>query len=43
MKAADFCFAPENAVNEVKRIANRIIESCDNDGVAKYLKQKYEL
>lgn len=43
MKAADFCFAPENAVTEVKRIANRIIESCDNDGVAKYLKQKYEL
>jgi Cof subfamily protein (haloacid dehalogenase superfamily) len=43
MKTADFCFAPENAVIEVKRIANRIIESCDDDGVAKYIKQKYEL
>lgn len=43
MKAADFCFAPKNAVSEVKRIANGIIESCDNDGVAKYIQYKYEL
>jgi Cof subfamily protein (haloacid dehalogenase superfamily) len=43
MRAADFRFAPENAVDEVKKMADKIIESHDRDGVAKYLCQKYML
>jgi 5-amino-6-(5-phospho-D-ribitylamino)uracil phosphatase len=43
MHAADFCFAPENAVDEVKKIANGMIESCDNYGVARFIQQKYDL
>ena len=37
MKMADMSFAPENAVNEAKNVADEIVESCENDGVAKYL------
>lgn len=43
IRTVDYCFASENAINEIKRIASRIIESCDSDGVAEYIKQKYEL
>lgn len=35
---ADKSYAPENAVAEVKNIVNGIIPSCDDDGVAKFLK-----
>ena len=43
MQAADKSYAPENAVNEVKEIATGIIDSCDEDGVAKFIKQKYKI
>jgi len=43
MRAADYRYAPENAVDEVKRLADKIIESHDRDGVAKYLCQKHQL
>lgn len=35
---ADECYAVENAVNELKNIATGIIDSNDNNGVAKWLK-----
>jgi hydroxymethylpyrimidine pyrophosphatase-like HAD family hydrolase len=34
---ADECYAVENAAEELKTIANGVIESNDNDGVAKWL------
>ena len=43
MHVADFSFAPDNAIEEVKRIVTGVIDSCDDDGVAKYMKQKYDL
>jgi len=43
MQAADKSYAPENAVNEVKEMATGIIDSCDEDGVAKFIKQKYKI
>lgn len=36
-EAADECYAVENADEELKRSATAVIESCDNDGVAKFL------
>lgn len=36
-KIADECYAVSNAVDELKEIATSIIESNDNDGVAKWL------
>ena len=36
-KIADECYAVSNAVDELKAIATGIIESNDNDGVAKWL------
>jgi Cof subfamily protein (haloacid dehalogenase superfamily) len=43
MEIADMSFAPENAVDEAKNVANEIIQSCDNDGVAKYLIEHNDL
>ena len=43
MRIADQCYAPDNAVDEVKAMADEILESCDNDGVARFLQQKYDL
>lgn len=43
MEVADGSYAPENAVDEVKELANGIIPSCDDDGVARYLQEKYSL
>ncbi|HEX7556719.1 MAG TPA: Cof-type HAD-IIB family hydrolase [Leptolinea sp.] len=43
MHIADLCYAPENALDEVKQMANEILESCDNDGVARFLQRKYNL
>lgn len=43
LKYADLCYVPENAVEEAKKIANGILESCDNDGVARFIQQKYNL
>lgn len=36
-EAADICYAPENAADEIKRRANGVIPSNDCDGVAKKL------
>lgn len=38
---ADECYAMENAVDELKEIATGIIESNNNDGVAKWLLENY--
>lgn len=38
---ADEAYAVENAVPELKKIATAIIDSNDNDGVAKWLYQRY--
>lgn len=41
--AADECYAPENADEELKSLADGIIEANDRDGVAKLLAQKWNL
>ena len=38
---ADECYAVENAVEEVKEIADGIIGSNEEDGVAKWLEKQY--
>ena len=38
-RACDECYAVANAKDELKEIANAVIESNENDGVAKYLEQ----
>lgn len=42
-KAADFCYAVSNAEDELKAIATGIIESNENDGVAKWLAANTEV
>ena len=39
---ADECYAVSNADDELKKIATEIIESNDNDGVAKWILEHYE-
>ena len=39
---SDECYAVENAVEELKALATGIIDSNDNDGVAKWL-QRYAI
>ncbi|PWM47417.1 MAG: hydrolase [Clostridiales bacterium] len=41
-KAADECYAVENAVPELKKVATGIIASNDEDGVAKWLEVNWE-
>jgi hydroxymethylpyrimidine pyrophosphatase-like HAD family hydrolase len=43
MRIADHCYAPDNAVDDVKAMANEILDSCDNDGVARFSQRKYYL
>lgn len=38
---SDECYAVENAIDSLKRIADDVIESNDNDGVAKWLIENY--
>lgn len=38
---ADECYATENAVEKLKEIATAVIDSNDKDGVAKWLKMRY--
>ena len=38
---SDECYAVENAVDELKEIANAVIDSNDNNGVARWLKENY--
>lgn len=40
-EASDECYAVENAVDELKVIADDVIESNDNDGVARWLIENY--
>lgn len=42
-EAADEAYAVENAVPELKRIATAVIGSNDNDGVAKWLSERFDL
>ena len=41
-KAADECYAVENAVKELKMLATAVIGSCDNDGVARWLEENFK-
>lgn len=40
---SDECYAVENAVEELKRMATGIIDSNDGDGVAKWLERRYKI
>ncbi len=40
---ADECYAPENAKDSVKALATAIIGHHDEDGIARYLRQRYDL
>lgn len=40
---SDECYAVENAVEELKKIATKVIGSNENDGVAKWLKENAQL
>ena len=39
-EVADECYAMANAEPELKEVATKIIESNDNDGVARWLAEK---
>lgn len=41
-KAADEAYAVSNAVDELKEIATGIIDSCDQDGIAKWLLENFK-
>ena len=43
MKMADRSYAPENALPEVKALADGVIASCDDDGVARFLAEAHRL
>jgi 5-amino-6-(5-phospho-D-ribitylamino)uracil phosphatase len=43
MQMADHCYAPENAIDAVKKLVDGIIESCEEDGVARFIQRKYRL
>lgn len=40
-EVSDECYAVENAVEELKKVADDVIESNDDDGVAKWLLENY--
>lgn len=43
METADYCFAPRSGVDEARKIANGLIESCDEDGVARFIQLRHGL
>lgn len=43
MEAADFCFAPRNGSDEARKIANGLIDCCDDDGVARFIQIRHGL
>ena len=43
MEAADYCFAPRNGTEEARKIANGLIDSCDDDGVARFIQLRHGL
>ncbi len=42
-RISDECYAVENAVEELKKLATAVIDSNDNDGVAKWLQDNAEI
>lgn len=43
IEIADRSYAPANALEEVKSRVNQVLESCDQDGVAKFLAKEWEV
>ncbi len=43
MEAADYCFAPRNGTEDARKIANGLIDSCDDDGVARFIQLRHGL
>jgi hydroxymethylpyrimidine pyrophosphatase-like HAD family hydrolase len=43
MEAADYCFAPRSGADEARKVANGLIESCDEDGVARFIQLRHGL
>lgn len=41
LKAADRSYAPSNALPEIKETVDGILDSCENDGVAKFIYQDF--
>ena len=39
---ADEAYAPENAVDEIKKVATGVIRHHDDDAIALYLQERYE-
>ena len=42
-RISDECYAVENAVEELKKMATAVIESNNNDGVAKWLNAHWHI
>jgi Cof subfamily protein (haloacid dehalogenase superfamily) len=43
MEAADYCFAPRNGSDDARKIANGLIDCCDDDGVARFIQIRHGL
>lgn len=43
IEVADRSYAPENALDEVKSVVNKVIQDCNHDGVAEFLKEEMGL
>lgn len=41
IEIADRSYAPANAVLDIKEMVSEVLEDCDHDGVAKFLKKEY--
>lgn len=42
IQIADRSYAPANALDEVKEAVTQVLEDCDHDGVAKFIKEEFE-
>ncbi len=40
---ADECYAPKNAIDEIKKVASAVIGHHDDDGVAQFLRERFSL
>lgn len=43
MEIADESYAPENALPEVKQKVNKVLQDCNNDGVANFLAEQWNI
>jgi hydroxymethylpyrimidine pyrophosphatase-like HAD family hydrolase len=43
MEAADYCFAPRNGSDDARKIANGLIDCCDDDGIARFIQIRHGL